>query len=109
LDVELLYDNEKIPEAAVDLLSKMLNKNVKKRINAKNCLSHTFFKEVIENTEYENFNDVVGDSIYICSEFNKLQKTIFDYINSKLQLNKNKENIDILFDRLDTDKNGTLS
>jgi len=84
LNEELLYDNEKIPESAVDLLSKMLNKNQKKRINAKNCLTHAFFKGIIENVEYEKFNDDVVESIHICSEFNKLQKEIFIYINSKL-------------------------
>ena len=81
-----------------DLLDKLLEKNIEKRLSAKEALSHPWFKKyngraAFANFKYEDLN-LILDKLFNVKYLNKLQELVLNYLvhNSP----SNEENIKIM-------------
>ena len=81
-----------------DLLDKLLEKNVKKRLSAREALDHPWFKKyhgraAFSNFKFEDFN-LILDKLFNVKQLNKLQDLVISYLvhNSP----SNDENIKIM-------------
>ena len=100
-----------ISKEAISLISKMLEKNPKKRISAEECLNDFWFKKV-------NFNrkQTVGINQYEILERmaqfvqqNKFKQAVLQYISTQFNLKKEEEELKHVFKEFDKEGKGVIS
>lgn len=100
-------DNEK------DLLSKLLEKDEKKRISIKECLDHPFITEQIlpkDSKEIEDIDiDILKSLFTIKKPASKFHEVIIAYLSYNFISEEEKHKINYLFNYIDTDKDNKIT
>ena len=105
---------DRISSNALDLIQKLLNKDVEKRISAKEALNHPWFKE---NKSKEMFNEILDrkivekflNNLKRYSKKSILQETAFAYLVHNFPQMKEIINSCKLFNQIDIDGDGKIT
>lgn len=103
-------DIKDLSPQAKDLLSKMLERDVKVRYSAKDCLKHKWIK--FYNEKQNVSNDVVNNALTNISNYNateKLQQATMAYIVHFVSPNSEVEDLKKVFNQFDKNNDGYLS
>lgn len=98
-------------EQAIDLITKMLNKDPEKRISSKAAMAHPWVQEQIHPTTAIDM-PLTKESIRALKDFNagtKLQEAILYYITINLSSNDEMNDLTQKFMSLDQDRDGQIS
>ena len=98
-----------ISAGAKDLLVKMMNKDIGKRLSAREALSHSWIRTAVEHPVNRLHSQRHLDNLESFTCGKSLQKAAFSFIASQLTSKSEREDMLELFKKLDTDSSGTLS
>jgi len=91
---------------AIDLIKKMIC-NVSERLNAQQVLNHVWVQKTAPNTE-GYINEVSKKTIKKYYSFNKIKKSIINFISSRLN-DEEIEKLKNIFYEMDINKDGTIT
>ena len=109
LTKKLAFDDEYwkgVSFEAIDLISKMLNKNPDDRFGTEECLSHPWFVELKTNLK-ENQEAMLSRILNFTVE-NKLKQVLLALISVQFDLHKHKEYLFRYFYDIDENNNGIM-
>ena len=103
-----------ISKEAINLIKALLNKDFKKRINAKDALKHPWFKmnttnSLINNKISNQNNKTIINRMANFVNENKLKQAVLKFISTQFDLKKEEEQMAHLFKQFDKDGNGIIS
>lgn len=99
---------EGVSASAKDLIKKMLNKNVKARISAKEALLHPWFKEM-EDQGSNAIDTNIMANLQMFETKNQLQRAIYFFMINNIAGKDEKKELTDLFQKLDTNNDGVIS
>jgi calcium-dependent protein kinase len=105
-----------VSKEAIDLIVNMLTKNPSKRLNAEQCLSHKWFKnmEALE-TDMIQKNKIKFNPLKALKKMtdfvteNKLKQMVIQFISTQFNLKEEEESLKNLFEQFDSNGKGYIS